>query len=240
MRYKKLFYPEISSTRDVARQIIQEGEEECFVVVAEKQVSGRGRGKRIWHSPPGGLYLSIAIPSPEITEKGLSFLSAWVVARSIKDETAITPRVKWPNDILIQNKKVSGILVEKGKGKKDFSLIGMGINLNSRKEDFPASLRKKIVSLKDIAGKEIHSERFLDLLLDNFFHGLKLLKERGFSYILNKWLEFSLPLGEPIAFHAASRIIKGLYWGVGREGELYIRTTEGRILSFEEGEIINN
>ncbi len=240
MTYKTFFYSEVSSTREVARQIIRNGEKESFVVVAEKQVSGRGRGKRIWCSPPGGVYLSIAIPSSEITEKGLSFLSAWVVAESIKEETSITPRVKWPNDILIQNKKISGILVETGRGKRAFSLIGIGINLNSRKEDFPAYLRERIVSLKDVAGREIHPEHFLHLLLDNFFQGLKSLKEKGFSYILNKWLEFSLPLGEPITFHSASRVIKGLYWGVGGEGELYIRTMEGKILSFEEGEIINN
>jgi len=235
--YKIFFYPEVSSTQDIARKIIHKGEEKNFVVVAERQIAGRGRGKRKWFSPSGGLYLSIAIPCSENMQKGLSFLSSWAVAKTIEEETSIIPQVKWPNDILVEKKKVAGVLLEKVNTGKNFSLAGIGVNINSQEEDFPLFLRKKVVSLKDILGREIYMELFLNTLLKNFFHNLKLLKERGFSYILGKWLEFSFPLGEPITFHFASNIIEGFYWGVGKEGELYLRTLEGKILSFEGGEI---
>ena len=204
--YKIFFYHEVSSTQDIARKIIHKGEEKNFVVVAERQIAGRGRGKRRWFSPSGGLYLSIAISHSGNMQKGLSFLSSWAVAKTIEEVTSIIPQVKWPNDILVEKKKVAGVLLEKVDIKK-FSLAGIGVNINSQEEDFPLFLRRKVVSLKDILGREIYMELFLNTLLKNFFHNLKLLKERGFSYILSKWLEFSFPLGEPITFHFASNII---------------------------------
>ena len=232
--YKILLYQKVSSTQDIARQILKNEKKNNFVVVAEIQEKGRGRGERKWISPEGGLYLSI-VPSFLFKKKiSVSFIVSYSIAKTIEEEIGISPQIKWPNDVLIQKRKVAGILVEKDENS---FIIGIGVNLNTSKGNFPLSLRKRVISLKEISGRDVSFKDFLTLLLRNFSYSLNLLKEKGFSYILGKWIEYSLPIGEQIIFHHRSGIKKGFYWGVGKNGELYIRTMEGKTLSFEEGEI---
>ena len=127
-----LFFQEVASTMDEAVRLADSGAAEGTVIVAEAQRAGRGRFQRKWISAPGNLYLSIILrPTPQASSF-LSMLSAVAVARAIRQATGLTPRLKWPNDVLTGGKKVAGTLVEsvlEGSNVR-CAIVGVGINVS--------------------------------------------------------------------------------------------------------------
>lgn len=145
----------VGSTNDVAKTLAADGAPECTVVLAERQDAGRGRAGRVWSSPPGlGLYLSV-IARPDATKASIYPLrSAVAVAQALDPWTARKVAVKWPNDLLLHGRKLGGILCEATwKGGSIANLIvGVGVNVLHRTEDFPPQLRDGAVSLRSASG----------------------------------------------------------------------------------------
>lgn len=125
---------EAPSTQDIAFQRADEGASEGTVVVARTQTSGRGRSGRPWASPPGGLYMSIVLRPGNIAQPQLiSLLGGLAVVQGIKSSTGISSVIRWPNDVLIRGKKVSGVIVDASYSGQtlSFAILGIGLNCNS-------------------------------------------------------------------------------------------------------------
>jgi len=163
-------FPEVTSTNDVAKELAIKGAKEGTIVVAETQSRGRGRQGRKWVSPEGGIWFSLILRpkvDPEDALK-LTLMTAAVVAKVISDMFRLKAEVKWPNDIVINKKKVCGILTEtRTKGDiVDFVVIGVGINANINLDSFPKHLRKSLTSLREELKEDINRKRFLCALLE--------------------------------------------------------------------------
>jgi len=163
-------FTEVTSTNDVAKELAIKGVKEGTIVIAETQSRGRGRQGRKWVSPEGGIWFSIILRpkvDPEDIFK-LTLMAAAVTAKIISDMFKLRAEVKWPNDIIIDGKKVCGVLTEMGtKGHMvDFVVIGVGINANINSESFPRYIRNSLTSLKEELKVDIDREKFLCALLE--------------------------------------------------------------------------
>ena len=169
MKVKRIFGKKIyrhhclSSTMEKARELAAKGEQEGTVVVTGTQSKGRGRWGRSWFSPAGGLYFSLILrPEKKKLIKPIPILAGLSLKRAIKKVTGIASRMKLPNDILIDGKKVAGILLEK---KDLFLILGIGINTNIEEEElkeFPGT------SLAHLTGKKIGNKKLLRTFLQDF------------------------------------------------------------------------
>jgi len=176
----------IGSTNREATVLAQAGCEHGTVVVADAQTEGRGRLSRSWFSPPGvNLYCSVVVRRP-VRPDQLSLWLSWlplmtaVAAAESVETVASTPVVvKWPNDLLVGERKLGGILCESGSGTngQSFQVIGVGLNVNGRRNDFPVELRDGVTTIKDESGKSIDRNR----LLAQFLHELEVCLEQFFT-----------------------------------------------------------
>ncbi|HEY7543426.1 MAG TPA: biotin--[acetyl-CoA-carboxylase] ligase, partial [Blastocatellia bacterium] len=159
----------VTSTNDIAREMAGRGAEEGLVVTAKEQSAGRGRKGREWASPAGeGLYLSLLL-RPRIRAADASLLSlsaALAVAETLRFDFRIEADIKWPNDILVNERKVCGILVEVTSTGPDTHriILGIGVNLNHR--SFPPELRVTATSLRLETGEPVAIDEFRDQLLE--------------------------------------------------------------------------
>ena len=132
-------YPSLPSTNDEAKHKARQGAKEGTGIVAEEQTAGRGRIKRRWLSPRGSIALSIILYPPLAYLPSLIMVASLAVARSIEQVTNLKAKIKWPNDVLVNDKKICGILVESDvRGNKvDYAVIGIGLNVNISSRNFP-------------------------------------------------------------------------------------------------------
>jgi len=163
---------EIASTNHVARERAQTGGEDGTIVTAEFQNRGKGRQGRKWFSPKGaGIYLSMILRSAFHTRRPelLSLLGAFTTATAIRAEAGVQAEVKWPNDVILNNRKVAGVLGESGHGGgPPFVILGVGVNVNTRAEDFPPALTDTATSVCIECGREISRARLIASILDRF------------------------------------------------------------------------
>jgi len=161
---KKIYrYDLLSSTMEKARELAEKGGEEGTVVVAESQSKGRGRWGRDWFSPQGGLYFSLILrPGKKKLAKPLPILAGLSLKKAIKKITGLESRMKLPNDILINGRKVAGILMER---TDSFLILGIGINTNVKEKELTEFSG---VSLAQLTGKKIDNEKLLREFLQDF------------------------------------------------------------------------
>ncbi|MCA9315046.1 MAG: biotin--[acetyl-CoA-carboxylase] ligase [Planctomycetes bacterium] len=144
--------PVVTSTHDIAAARLREGASPPLVVVADEQTAGRGREGRRFHSPPGGLYASLVVTAPRTVEPApLVAAAAVAVAETLEALGARDVEIKWPNDVWIAGRKVSGILLERVEGG-DRALVGIGINLARVPLELPADVARRTTSLADVLG----------------------------------------------------------------------------------------
>ncbi|MFH1826651.1 MAG: biotin--[acetyl-CoA-carboxylase] ligase [bacterium] len=163
---KIIKYPEIDSTNDEAKRLVKKGLGEGTVVIADTQTKGRGKPGSDWFSAPGiGIYLS-AIVNPRKNPNELALitrLGAEAVIAAIDAISGQKAKIKLPNDVLLNGKKISGILVE--RLASGHVIIGIGVNLNHSREDFPPELQATATSLKTETGQNFVPDVFADLLV---------------------------------------------------------------------------
>ncbi len=175
MKIKK--YQTVSSTNALAKELAKKGEKSWMVIVAEKQTVGYGKKSSRWFSPKGGLYFSIVLPKSKIEDlQTLTILAAWISAKVIKDNFNLEPLIKLPNDVLINSRKVCGILTENVIGKEvKSSVIGIGLNTNIEK--FPKDLENSATSLKIELGREVNNEKILKQIVEGIKQQLATISE---------------------------------------------------------------
>jgi BirA family biotin operon repressor/biotin-[acetyl-CoA-carboxylase] ligase len=180
------------------------------VVMAETQTAGRGRYGRTWQSPKGNLYMSLVLPDMGKNTPYIAFLTAVAVADSLPD---FNVSLKWPNDVLLDGKKLAGILVEKVGDKV---IVGIGVNIISNPTEnvlYPtASLEGRLRPMT--VAKRI-------LLQYNTL--LELLDKKGFKAIRTRWLSCAKGLGQPMSVHLADSEVQGIFKGISATGALLLK-----------------
>jgi len=171
------YFSQLKSTNQKAKELSSKEAKPWLVVVAEKQTAGYGKEKVPWFSPQGGLYFSIILPKSKIEDlQTLTILAAWISAKVIKDNFNLEPLIKLPNDVLLNQKKICGILTENiiGKDVKS-SVIGIGLNTNIEK--FPKDLENSATSLKIELGREVDNKKILEQIVKGLKEQLTTISE---------------------------------------------------------------
>ena len=224
---------EATSTQDIARHWVESGAPHGALVLAEKQTAGRGRFGRVWHSPPGkGIYMSLVL-RPEIPLQQtprMPLLAAVALCRTLRRLTGVDASIKWPNDILIRGRKVSGILMDSSAEDERLSYIiaGFGISANLEEGDYPEELLGVATSLLMESGKLAHREELITEFLKELEEWLDVYKQEGFSPILSLWEALSSTLGHEVNVHTPSGSLQGYALGLHESGALILRLKDGQ------------
>ena len=228
---KKLFhFKTIDSTSLHARKLVNEGIDEGVVVISDVQLHGRGRKDRNWSSPEGGLWFSVVLYPKISPEQGmLVTMSASVaVAQAIKDTTNLRPIIKWPNDILLNGKKVCGILTELDAkmGRINHSIVGIGINVNNEIEK---DLQNIAVSLKQETGSQISRVELLQSILKYFDENYAKMLSGKYNIIRDSWFSFSDILGRKVKVKGEKEVTLGTVSDIDESGCLILETDKGKV-----------
>ena len=173
LEFKIKNFKTISSTNQKAKELALNGATPWTVIVAEKQIAGYGKEKVPWFSPKGGLYFSIILPKSKIEDlQTLTILAAFIVTKIINDSFSLEALIKLPNDVLLNRKKVAGVLTENIIGK-DVKLSVIGIGLNTNIEKFPKELENRATSLKIELGRKVDNENILKQIIKELKEQLK-------------------------------------------------------------------
>ncbi len=228
-------YPSLTSTMDVAKQEAQLGAVEGTVVIADEQTMGRGRIKRVWLSPKGSIALSIILYPSVVNLPSLIMLASLAVAHSIETGTGLRSQIKWPNDVLINDRKVCGILIESSvRGNiVDYAIIGIGINVNLRLSDFP-EIQSIATSLSAELGRDVSRLRVIRQLLIEV-ERLYLALQTGGS-IYEEWRDSLVTLGRRVQIKSGKTIYEGVAESVARDGSLLLRHSNGNLSKIVAGD----
>lgn len=220
-------FDEVGSTSDVAKQLAEEGAAHGEAVIAERQTAGRGRRGRAWDSPAGkNLYLSVVLRpdlppqrAPELT------LVASVALCDVVRQAGVEAGIKWPNDLLAGGRKLAGILTELAAEPDTvhWVVLGMGVNLNARAEDFADDLREQATSLAIERGQPAPRALFTAALLARLEEWLDRHATEGFGPVREAWRERSATLGREVRVEVEGREVTGVAEDLDETGALLVR-----------------
>lgn len=226
------YFPEIDSTSSHAEMLARAGADEGTVVIAEAQTRGRGRMGRGWSSPAHrNLYLSMVLrPTLAPEEAPKLALVAGLAATEAIGEWCERARVKWPNDVLIDGRKVAGILCEMGMDGERLGhvVLGIGVNLNIAVEDFPDDLRDKAGSLMAAIDSPVDRVVFADRLLTRLQTRYDEMLRDGFGAIRPHWESLSCLTGARVCIDEPQRRYEGTVLGLADDGSLRLREDDGK------------
>ena len=239
-------FPELESTNQTAIQLAQSQDrpEEGALVLSESQRQGRGRRGRHWFSPPGvNLYASLILyPRLNAIRSALvTSLVALSMVRAIQDLTGLKPSVKWPNDILIRQKKVSGILTEAGTlgDTLHYLVVGMGVNVNLVPADWPDDLRLQATSLQHELGQPVNRNRLMAALCNQIETQYLRLTAGDSDAILKELSGLCTTLGRQIRVNLSGRTVEGWGEGLDENGALILRTHGQNREVIHSGEVVH-
>ena len=239
---KVISFTETDSTNVQARRIAEEGGIEGTVVVADQQIAGRGRLGRRWESPAGvNLYCSILL-RPQIPVQQapqLTFLSAVTVVETLKDVCQLSAEVKWPNDILVNGAKISGLLNEMSAETEQihFVILGVGINLNMTASQFPDSLNYPATSVLLETGKSVDRLVFLRAFLQRLDLYYAEFLQEGFAPIRGRWENLCKLINVQVEVDQGSHCYCGTVVGLDVDGALRLQLNNGKVERILAGDI---
>ena len=216
---------ETSTTMDLARELARAGCPDFTIVVAERQTAGRGRLKRQWFSPEGGLFFTIVLrPTlpPQLVYR-YNFAAALDMAHAVRDVTGVEVRTKWPNDLLVDEDKVCGMLSEMETEADMVSFLNMGLGLNVNNDPPPEV--ERATSIRRALGKKVPRAALLDAFLSRFH---RRLHEEGLDDAIAQWKEISVTIGRRVRVVTRNDTTEGTALDVDDAGALVVRTGEGR------------
>ncbi|MDY6775749.1 MAG: biotin--[acetyl-CoA-carboxylase] ligase [Halobacteria archaeon] len=218
---------EVPSTNSVASQLARDGAPEGTVVLADVQRQGKGRRGREWTSPSGGVWMS-GVLRPEIPPRSASVITvaaSVAVARGL-EEAGVEPRIKWPNDVLVDGKKICGILVEIQADAEsvEHAVVGIGINANVEIEDDDWNA----TSVKDEVGHEVNRANLAASVLEELEDLYSLASDDGDrKVVFEEWKEYSDSIGREVRVETPTETIEGEAVGVDDTGALRVETSDG-------------
>jgi BirA family transcriptional regulator, biotin operon repressor / biotin---[acetyl-CoA-carboxylase] ligase len=218
------YYAEVDSTMNQARELASTGCPHLSVVVADKQSAGRGRLQRNWLSAEGGLYFSMVL-RPELLPREAPLVNLAValeVVATLEACCGIGAAVKWPNDVLVEERKIAGILsqMEMEGESLTFLNIGVGINLNN----LPQIADKPAVSVLQLTGRRTPRAGFLGVFLDRFEQRLANFSRAG---VVRDWKEKTITLGRRVTIATVRETHEGLAVDVDEDGGLVVQSDDG-------------
>lgn len=230
------FYLTIDSTNLEAKRLAQQGAPDGLVVVAEEQGKGRGRLERSFFSPAGkGIWFSVVLRPDFLPQDApkCTLLSAVAVAKAAED-FGMKVGIKWPNDVLAGGKKLVGILTEMSAEMEriHYVIIGTGINVNIKAQDFPEELRDKAASFLQVKGETIPRAAFFRAVLEHMDALYDAILREGFAEIFSEWRRYSITLGQMVrvidARGGGQEAFVGKAVDIDDDGALLVDTAEGR------------
>ncbi len=222
----------IGSTNDYALLLAAEGAAHGALVVAEEQTKGRGRLRREWISLPNrGIYLSILLRNrlPVRIAPQSTYIGSLALVKTLREEFGIIASIKWPNDVLINGRKVAGILTET-QSDQDFSrfiVMGIGVNVNHSREEMAGPFRYPATSIAIEAGFPVKRQRVLLQFLKHFERDYDLFVKEGISALIPEFEAHSAVLGRTVTVTCGDREITGQAQGFNSEGALLLLEKDG-------------
>lgn len=238
---KIVCYKELESTNKTAKELAFNGLEHGTVIISEKQTAGRGRLGRSFYSPENtGIYMSIIL-RPELTISNsvlITTAASVAVCRAIEKVTGIDTKIKWINDIVLNNKKVCGILTEAStdfeSGNVNYIILGMGINFKTPKEGFPEELKDTATSLFDESKCNISRNELCAEIINQVLSMIDNLKTNNF---IDEYKKRSIVLNQDITFIRNGVSTKGKAIDINNDGSLVVEKEDKEITILNSGEI---
>ena len=230
----------VGSTNEVAKERARDGAPAFSVIMAAQQTAGRGRQGHAWISPPGNLFLSVVLrPAGALAHAGLIPLAAGVAVAEVLASFGVRARLKWPNDLVVGEKKIAGLLAESSSGSEGIEtvVLGIGINLTLDPDDVPATLRDAVTSVglesrRTVPFAEAAAETLARVAV--WYHALA---REGAATVLAAWRARSVPWwGRPVEVRAGSSLIRGVARGVDERGALLLDLESGARAALLSGE----
>lgn len=235
-------FDQTASTNDVIEHMARSQATEGLVVFAESQTRGRGRHGRAWASPRGkGLWFSVLL-RPKLTPAAVTRITvaaSVAVAGAVRKTTGVDARIKWPNDVTVRGKKLAGILTEM-RGEADeilYAILGIGIDVNCTREDFPAEIADTATSLQIEAGEaQDRTELAVQVLkaLDDCYREAL----TNFDAVIDEWAKLSTTLGKQLVVTMGARRIEGEAQALDGDGALLLRRDDGRVERILGGDVV--
>lgn len=238
---KKIYYfQSLASTMETAMQLGLAGAPEGTLVVAETQTRGKGRLGRVWSSPKyKGLYFSLILRPKILPNQAalLTLLAGVAVSEAVREVSGESARIKWPNDILLNNKKMGGILTELAAETDEvrFVVVGIGLNVNNDKKSLVAGA----TSLKEEKGQSICRLSLLREVLRRFELNYLDFRKKNTGAILEKWRQDSATLGRRIKVYCHRQHLEGQAQDVDTDGGLLVRDDQGLVRKVMAGDVVH-
>ncbi|MBT5704849.1 biotin--[acetyl-CoA-carboxylase] ligase [Verrucomicrobia bacterium] len=235
-------FKETASTNEIAERLGRDGVEEGAVVLSEFQSKGRGRLGRTWFSPGGkGILMSVllrpALRPPEVTR--LTIIGATAAVRAIERCTTVRPSIKWPNDVMMGSRKLAGILTEMNAepDRVRYVVVGIGLNVNQSREDFPPELDGISGSLNLEAGTLVDRPALAAAMIEELDRDYHRVMNGGFTEVAAEWQSKCGTLGCEVSVQFGDSVVKGLAEAIDEDGALLVRTEGGVIQRITGGDV---
>lgn len=233
-------YGRVGSTNTAAAELAESGAPEGTLVTAEEQTRGRGRQGRTWHSPPGlGIWMSLVLrpTCAPADAAALPLVAGLAIAAAIREVANVTTQVKWPNDVLIDGKKVAGVLCEsaiEGQAIR-YSIMGIGINVNHLETELPQSIRAAATSVRIASGRKQPRVGLMAATLRALEARLELFHAHGFAALRPEFQTVSCLSGKRLRIAQGKKSLEGVFVDVAPDGALMI-DSQNRIIRIQAGE----
>jgi BirA family biotin operon repressor/biotin-[acetyl-CoA-carboxylase] ligase len=237
------YFTQIESTNTYARHLAEQGAREGGLVIAESQTGGRGRLGRRWVSPPNvNLYFSLILRpklaparAPQIT-----LMAAVALAETLQGFLPVRSVIKWPNDILVNGRKLAGILTEANCGTEgvEFVILGIGVNVNYRLHHMPVEIRQRATSLSILCQKKISREDFLRRLIQHLDRCYGEIEENGFAALAARWEAYFGLTGQRVRVELLDQVMFGIAKGIDQDGALLVEDDHRELQRIIAGDVI--
>lgn len=232
----------VVSSNEVLKKLAEQGAADGTVCVAEEQTGGKGRLRRGWFSPKGkGLWFSVLLKPTFLPQEApkMTLLAAVAVVRAIREVCGVEAQIKWPNDVLLDGKKLVGILTEMSAefGHINYLVCGTGINVCVPKEMVPEDLRASAVSIADVTGGKVDRVALLAKVLDYMELYYDEACKNGFGAIFDQWRKYSITLGKQVKVIAPDKTYVGTAMDIDDTGALQVRKEDGTVETVLAGDV---
>ena len=234
---KVLRFDAVESTNDTAKELLGGDADEGTVIVAERQVAGRGRHGRAWFSPPGGLYCSVVLKPGDTSVTMLGLVSGMPVVKALR-HWSVLATLKWPNDVVIRNRKIGGVLCE-GVYRQDafWVVAGIGVNTNVSLDRLPAEVRGTATSLKAETDVEVSNEEFLEYMLREFDKVYKASKSSARNVLARDYMALCSTIRQQVAVETPQGTFRGTAVEVTTTGALVVVDDRGQHVELADGTV---